>query len=153
MNSTSRHSRQGGNGEEETGHPDGTSEITEYEVQRNRRMKLLHDEVQKALIDLGFGEAAELRPLFTRRLAGKGGVEERTRNVSSANQKSLPREEDVHLRRSARNFMKADAKTDNSSVFAQKQKKVCDANGRPGISKCMYTECSNVGCYPCVLSF
>ena len=113
MNSVLRHGRQGGTAEEETRHLEEA-----YEVQRNRRKKLLHDEVQKALIDSGFGEAAELRPLFTERLTAKEGVEDRTRNVKTANRKSLTREEDVQLRRSARNFTKADAKTDNSSAFA-----------------------------------
>ena len=73
MKSTSRHSSQGRHGEDDD---DKLEEITPYEEQRNIRRKALHDEVERALLHSGLGDAAKLRPLFIGELAEKEGIGE-----------------------------------------------------------------------------
>ena len=88
MNSSSRHSRQRGDARAHNLESEG--EITAYKEQQNRRRKALHDEVQKALLDSGFGEAVELRPLFTGELSDKEAIGETSRTVSCTHRKTLP---------------------------------------------------------------
>ena len=88
MNTASRHSRQGGDAEEGIVQAE---EITPYEEQRNRKKKALHDEVQRVLVDSGFGEAAQLRPLFSGELADReGSVGGMNRKQSRAHRDNLP---------------------------------------------------------------
>jgi hypothetical protein len=61
MLSPSRHGIQGGVAGKEGVEPEKPSEITSYEVERNRRKKVLHDEVQRALKDSGFNYVTQLR--------------------------------------------------------------------------------------------
>jgi hypothetical protein len=48
--------------------------LTEYEEQRQRNIKDLHDSVQAALLTAGFGEAAGLRKASTVLHDPRGGV-------------------------------------------------------------------------------
>ena len=89
MNSPSRHGRQGGFTEADGVQPEVAAEIIPYKEQRNRRKKALHDEVQTALLDSGFEEAAELCSLFTKDLSDKEAVGEKHRKDSCAHCKIL----------------------------------------------------------------
>ena len=153
MKSASRNSRQGGDAEEENLHIEGASEITKYEEERNRRKKELHDEVQKSLLELGFGEATDLRPLFTREFADEQGVKDTTPIVSRAHRKSLPREEDVQLHKSTRNVTKGDANTDTIPIVREQHKWVRHTYGTPISSKCTHSTCFNLGCYQSLCYF
>ena len=141
MNSASRHSRQGGDAEKDNLQPKGALEITPYEEQRNRRTKALHEEVQRALLDLGFGEPAELRPLFTGEMVDKEDVGDTNRNVSRAHWKKIRAQEDLQLRRSDQNVAKVNANTDTSPILSHQNKRVRDTKGRTFSSKCMHTGC------------
>ena len=122
MNAASRHSRQGGNAEEGIVQ---AKEITPYEEQRNRRKKALHDEVQRALVDSGFGEAAQLRPLFSGELAAtEGSAGGTNRKQARAHRDNLPRQENFQLRRSARTVAKENAKLEKSPSITHRKELV-----------------------------
>ena len=121
MNCALRHSRQGGDGVEETAQPEP---LTPYEEVRNIRRKALHDEVERALIDSGFGDAAKLRPLFTRKFAEKEGIGETSRKLSRTHRRILSRQGEVHLRRSARNVGKVNTNIESSPIFKHRNKQV-----------------------------
>ena len=86
MNCALRHSCQGGDGVEESAQP---KPITLYEEECNIRRKALYDEVERALIDSRFGDAAKLRPLFTGQFAEKEGIGETSRKLSRAHRSTL----------------------------------------------------------------
>ena len=102
-------------------------EITPYEVLRNRRSKALHDEVQRALVDSGFGEAAELRPLFSGELAEREGSGGATKCKETRARRDIPpRQEDLQVRRSARNVAKENADPERSPILTTRKEKVRD---------------------------
>ena len=123
MTCVSRHDVQGGEVEQEDEHP---QEITAYEHQRNIRRKALHDEVERALVDSGFGEAAKLRALFPGESAEKEGVGGTKRKVTPAHRSCLSRQGDVQLRRSTRNVRKEDANKKTSPISRHRKKQVRD---------------------------
>ena len=153
MKSGLRHSRQGGDAEAETVHTEGASEITKYEEEHNRRKKALHDEVQKSLLESGFGEAADLRPLFTGEFAEVQGVGDTTPNVSHVHWKSLHCAEDVQLRRSTRNITKGDVNTGLTVVVREQEKRVRDTSVTPISSKLTHSTFCHVGYYQSVCCF
>ena len=121
MKFASKHSRQGARCEDDDDIP---QEITPYEAQRNIRRKALQDEVEKALVDSGFGDVAKLRPLFTAQLAGGEGIGKTKRNVTGANRSIISEEGDGKLRRSARNVLKLNGTTELPSISSQSTKRV-----------------------------
>ena len=123
MKFPSRHSRRGAQCEEDN---DKLEEITPYEAQRNIRRKALHDEVERALVDSGFGDAAKICPLFTRQLARGEGIGETKWKVTGAHWSRISQEGDVKLRRSARNIGKVNANTEFPPISSQSNKRVCN---------------------------
>ena len=123
MKCTSRHSHHGKHCEEDD---DKLKEITPYEEQRNIRRKALHDKVERALVNSGFGDAAKLRPLFTGELAGDEGIGDTKRKVTSAHWSSISQQGDVKLRRSARNVGKMSTNTEIHPKTGQRNKRVRD---------------------------
>lgn len=94
----------------------------EYELERDRRKKALHDRVQLTLIQSGFGEAAKLRSVFsgerTSETITPASSRPRRRRVKVAT--TLPQER----RRSARNFGKTAAAVISTSASKGDVKKV-----------------------------
>ena len=94
-----------------------------YELERERRKKALHDRVELALLEAGFGEAAKLRGLFT----GERST------ATPAAQTSQPRKRRKRLaatlqqerRRSARNLVKKNYIQPTTSTSEVCGKKVC----------------------------
>jgi hypothetical protein len=90
----SRHGGQGGIHLQDPPQPDGTSAITPYEEERNRRKRALYDEVQRALLKSGFPKAAQLRSLFTSEVRDQEGSVGKRRDYLRAHRKRRPPEED-----------------------------------------------------------
>lgn len=67
LSSASAQSRHGSRSNSNNGHNGSDSQPSpnEYELQRDRRKKALHDRVELALLESGFGDAAKLRCKFT----------------------------------------------------------------------------------------
>ena len=94
-----------------------------YELERERRKKALHDRVELALLESGFGEAAKLRGLFT----GERST------VALVAQTSQPRKRrkraaatlQQELRRSTRNLVKKNYVQPTTSTSKGCGKKVC----------------------------
>jgi hypothetical protein len=124
MLSPSRHGGRGGVAGEEGVKPEKPSEITPYEVERNRRKKVLHDEVQRALKDSRFNDAAQLRSLFTREETEKEAGAEKRCNVSRVEGRPIPGDSVVKLRRSARTVRKVNTSKVSSPVCCTKSTRV-----------------------------
>ena len=135
MKCVSRHSRPGGDVEEDDEH---LQDITAYEEQRNLRRKALHDEVERALVDSGFGEAAQLRPLFPGELAKKERIGGTKRKVNLVHRSSVSRQREVQLRRSVRNVQKEDANKETSPISRPHKKRVHDTMKLAFLWFCMH---------------
>ena len=121
MKCASRHTRRGVDGEEEYEKP---AEITTYEVARNIRIKALHDEVQKALVDSDFGEAAIVRALFPGVSTATEGIGVTNHKVTTARRRSITGERDVQVRRSAHNVRQENSKTEENPTSRQLNNRV-----------------------------
>lgn len=123
MKCASRHTRRGADGEEDDKKP---AEITAYEVACNIRRKALHDEVQKALVDSGFGEAAKVRALFPGVSTATEVIGVTNHKATTARRRSITGERDVQVRRSARNVRQENSNTEKNPTSRQLNKRVRD---------------------------
>jgi hypothetical protein len=60
---------------------DAKPEVTQYELERNNRKKELHDRIQSALVESGFGEAVVLREKLTGECSRKTSTLETSKRI------------------------------------------------------------------------
>jgi hypothetical protein len=90
----------------------------------NRRKKELHDEVERALRRSGFGEAAQLRPLFIGEIGVEGAARNSSGRGSGPRKRSSRACENVDLRRSTRTVAKVDTVSETTPAPSTTSTKV-----------------------------
>jgi hypothetical protein len=124
MGSPSRHACQGGAQLVNPVEPEEASSINPYEELRNRRKKELHDEVERALLESGFTEAARLRLLFSGEVREEEGSAEKTLPQSRQRRRSPWGGLAGELRRSSRLVVMRKTTTETPEVHYRNKTKV-----------------------------